>query len=386
VLPAPLLHLATLAPTPTPTLTPTPVPSPSPSSGLGSFVPDGLTQALQAKDCTKDEFSVCGVLYRWTDHRGIGQFFQVLFGAPLRLLLIVVLAVYLRRVLHRVIDRLAERITSSDNNGGNGSNGSNGNRGDKGTNGNGPDGGSVVVATRREARARTLSQVLRSATTILVTVIAGLMVMQELEISTGPLLAGASVLGVALGLGAQSLIRDVVSGMFMIAEDQYGVGDVIDVGVATGSVEAVGLRVTRLRDVNGTLWYVRNGEILRVGNQSQGWARSVLDVHVGLGEDLDHVEEVLLTTASQLRSDPVFGAFVLDEPEVWGVESLSVDGVLMRVVVKTQPMQQWPVTRELRRRIKYRFDAEGIQMQSSPKPVIEENPEPRPARTHDTLE
>jgi moderate conductance mechanosensitive channel len=200
-----------------------------------------------------------------------------------------------------------------------------------------------------------------------------------------PLLAGASIFGVALGFGAQSLVRDVVSGMFMIVEDQYGVGDVVDVGAASGSVEAVGLRITRLRDVNGTVWYVRNGEILRVGNQSQGWARAVLDVNVGYTEDIDRVQEILLETAQELRTDEQFAAFVIDEPEVWGVEALTVDGVVMRVVVKTQPLQQWVVARELRRRIKHRFDAEGIEMRTMPRTMLEDDePESPPTPTPNT--
>jgi moderate conductance mechanosensitive channel len=220
-------------------------------------------------------------------------------------------------------------------------------------------------------------------------VIVILMVLQELDFSVAPLLAGASVFGVALGFGAQSLVRDVVSGMFMIVEDQYGVGDVVDVGAASGSVEAVGLRITRLRDVNGTVWYIRNGEILRVGNQSQGWARAVLDVNIGYTEDIDHAEEVLLETAQQLRTDERFAAFIIGEPEVWGVEALTVDGVVMRVVVKTQPLQQWVVARELRRRIKGRLDEEGIEMRTMPRTVFvngdDEEPEPRREEDDDTL-
>ena len=156
----------------------------------------------------------------------------------------------------------------------------------------------------------------------------------------------------------------------------------VDVGAASGSVEAVGLRITRLRDVNGTVWYVRNGEILRVGNQSQGWARAVLDVSIGYTEDIDHAEEVLLETARQLRADERFAALVIDEPEVWGVEALTTDGVVMRVVVKTQPMQQWVVARELRRRIKMRLDAEGIEMRTMPRTVIvnEDDEDPSPPR------
>jgi small conductance mechanosensitive channel len=235
--------------------------------------------------------------------------------------------------------------------------------------------------------------VLRSITTIAIFVLVTLMVLTELSFPIGPLLAGASIFGVALGFGAQSLVRDVVSGMFMIVEDQYGVGDVVDVGAASGTVEAVGLRITRLRDVNGTVWYVRNGEILRVGNQSQGWARAVLDVNVGYNEDIDHAEEVLLETAEQLGRDGRFAALIIDQPEVWGVEAMTTDGIVMRVVIKTQPMQQWVVARELRRRIKMRFDQENIEMRTMPRTVIvngedeeAENAKPRRASDSESLE
>jgi moderate conductance mechanosensitive channel len=344
--------------------TDTPAPTPK-SPSITDQARQAANKVLQpetAITCTKDQLSVCGVVFRWTGHRGLGQALEVILGVPLRLVLIVGLAVFLRRVLHKVINRLVDRIaegpTSQHVGGATGSRAVD------------PPPVSSMLTTRRQARARTLGSVLSSATTALIIVVAALMVLSELGLPIGPLVASASVIGVALGLGAQSLVRDVVTGMFMIAEDQYGVGDVVDVGSATGSVEAVGLRVTRLRDVNGTVWYVRNGEILRVGNQSQGWARTVLDVNVGLGEDLDRVEEALLETAEELRRDEQFGRYILDEPEVWGVESLTVDGVLMRVVVKTLPLQQWTVARELRRRIKYQFDEEGIEMKSSPHPVI----------------
>ena len=140
-----------------------------------------------------------------------------------------------------------------------------------------------------------------------------------------PLIASAGILGVALGFGAQSLVKDFLSGIFMIFEDQYGVGDVIDAGEASGTVEAVGLRVTRLRDVDGTVWYVRNGEIQRVGNMSQNWARTVLDVSVAYTEDLQRVRRVLQEVAHDLWYDDEYRGKIIEEPEVWGVQSLDPD-------------------------------------------------------------
>jgi small-conductance mechanosensitive channel len=392
---AALLSAAT--PTPSPSGTGTPTPAPTSSGTLADIVGatrDSLGAQLSqsAENCLKTDISVCGVVVRFTGNTGLGQILDLILGTPLRLLMIIGLGLVVRRILHKLIDGLSERIATGAANATPSSTASSGTgtggttvEGAPGSTTGGPGGATVapnpLLNTRRQARSRTLAQVLRSITTIAITVLVSLMVLQELGFSVAPLLAGASVFGVALGFGAQSLVRDVVSGMFMIVEDQYGVGDVVDVGAASGSVEAVGLRITRLRDVNGTVWYVRNGEILRVGNQSQGWARAVLDVNIGYSEDIDHAEEVLLETAGQLRDDERFAAFVIDEPEVWGVEALTVDGVVMRVVVKTQPLQQWVVARELRRRIKGRFDAEGIEMRTMPRTVIVNGEDEEPARS-----
>jgi small conductance mechanosensitive channel len=422
------------AATPTPTPSETPVPSPEPSGALAAIanaVGNSYNSigAESAAACTKADITVCGIVVRFTGQLGLGQVLEVVLGTPLRLLLIIGFGVLVRRILHRLIDRLSERIAtgaanatpsrtavtgtgtggtepteSAESGGTSETTGTSETDSSRSTSGR-PTSGRTrssrasaaaagtsptpLLTTRRQARSRTLAQVLRSITTIAITLIVVLMVLQELHFEVAPLLSVAGVFGVALGFGAQSLVRDVVSGMFMIVEDQYGVGDVVDVGAASGSVEAVGLRITRLRDVNGTVWYIRNGEILRVGNQSQGWARAVLDVNIGYTEDIDHAEEVLLETAQHLRDDPRFAAFVIDEPEVWGVEALTMDGVVMRVVVKTQPLQQWVVARELRRRIKMRLDAEGIEMRTMPRTVIvngDEEETPRSAAKADELE
>jgi moderate conductance mechanosensitive channel len=192
------------------------------------------------------------------------------------------------------------------------------------------------------------------------------MVLAELTLNIGPLLASAGILGVALGFGAQTLVKDFLSGIFMILEDQYGVGDVVELGQsaggATGTIEAVGLRVTRLRDVHGTVWYIRNGEVLRVGNMSQGWAQAVIDVDVPHDQDLARVQELLKQVGRELAADPAVDGILLEEPEVWGVEALSGASVVVRVVAKTAPLKQWEVARLMRERIKRAFDAEGIRV------------------------
>jgi moderate conductance mechanosensitive channel len=215
------------------------------------------------------------------------------------------------------------------------------------------------TSLRAEQRIDALSSVLRSVVTFVIWLVALLMCLGEVGIDLAPLLAGAGVLGVAIGFGSQSLVRDFLSGMFILIEDQFGVGDIVDLGDASGTVEAVSLRTTRLRAVDGTVWHMPNGEITRVGNMSQHWSRALLDVEVAYDTDLEHARGVIKRVADELwRED----TSVLDEPEMWGVEQLGASGIALRLVVKTTPSAQWKVSRELRERIKLAFDEEGIEI------------------------
>jgi moderate conductance mechanosensitive channel len=217
-----------------------------------------------------------------------------------------------------------------------------------------------IVAERTAARARTVGALLKSATTFVVAGIAAVVILGLLGVNVGPVVASAGILGIALGFGAQSLIRDFLTGIFMIFEDQYGVGDVVDIGQASGTVEDVGLRLTKLRDDNGVIWYVPNGSIARVGNMSQGWAVADVQVPVSASEDLDHVQSVLRDTADQLAAHPVWTADVLDEPPVVSVESITPDAVMLRLRLHTRATKQGAVTRELRVQVKEALDAAGI--------------------------
>jgi small conductance mechanosensitive channel len=219
---------------------------------------------------------------------------------------------------------------------------------------------SPMLSERRRQRAETIGSVLRSVATLVVFTVAGAMVLAELGFDLGPVLASAGIVGVAVGFGAQNLIKDFLNGMFMILEDQYGVGDVIDAGEATGTVEAVGLRSTRLRDVAGTVWHIRNGEIVRVGNKSQGWARAVVDIPVSLDSEVPRVRDVIKAAADEMWHDEEWADKIVEEPEVWGVEDLGSSGLVIRLAVKTAPLEQWAVARELRQRVKAAFDGEGI--------------------------
>ena len=190
----------------------------------------------------------------------------------------------------------------------------------------------------------------------------------------GPLIATAGIVGIALGFGAQSLVKDFLAGMFIIVEDQYGVGDIIDVGELSGTpvvgtVESVSLRATRLRSVNGTVWHVPNGTVARVGNMSQQWARALLDVSVAYGSDLELAQAEIKRVADELWGDPAWAGMVLEEPEVWGVEELAPDGVTIRLVVKTQPAEQFKVLRELRTRIKTALDSAGVEIPTAQRTV-----------------
>ena len=229
---------------------------------------------------------------------------------------------------------------------------------------------------RRQQRAETMGSLLKSITTGVVLAIVTVMVLSQLGQNIAPIIASAGILGVAFGFGAQNLVKDFLSGIFMILEDQYGVGDVVDLGEASGTVEAVGLRVTRLRDVNGTVWYVRNGEILRVGNQSQNWARTVLDITVDYEADLDLVQRVLEEEATKMYEDEQFHDVIIEQPEVWGVERFDKDGAVVRVVLKTAPLQQWLVARAMRQRVKARFDQEGIRIPTTFRTMTDEEPAP----------
>ncbi|GAB2508581.1 mechanosensitive ion channel family protein [Nocardiopsis aegyptia] len=279
---------------------------------------------------------------------------DLVIGVPLRILLIVVGALILRALARRAISRLVERVLRS----GEGRNG-------QSRFARGP---AVLqrdpsrADERRQQRARTLGSVLSSFATIVIVVTALAMVLGEVGIALGPLLASAGVVGLAIGFGAQSLVADYLSGLLIMAEDQFGVGDVVDLGEAVGEVESVGLRITQVRDINGGLWYIRNGEIQRVRNDSQDWARAVLDVSVAYESNLERVYEVLERAGREMREDPEFGKFLLEDPTVWGVQSLDADGVVVRLAAKTVPLEQWGVTRELRRRVKAALDSSGIEI------------------------
>jgi small-conductance mechanosensitive channel len=223
----------------------------------------------------------------------------------------------------------------------------------------------VVEEQRILQRTKTIASVLDNFILWGISITAIVMVLGELGVNIGALIAVTSILGAAIGFGAQSLVKDILSGIFIVFEDQFGVGDWVDVGEANGEVEKVGLRVTELRDVHGTLWFVRNGEITRVGNYTQDWARALLDLPFSYENDIDKVNKLITEVSKELCKDPQFDPSILGEPEIWGMDYVSGEQFVIRVALTTKPSKQWAVTRELRSRLKTAFDREGISLQKA---------------------
>jgi small conductance mechanosensitive channel len=273
----------------------------------------------------------------------------------LRIIMIVVIALVLRMLVRRAITRLIDRM----------------NRNTSASEGSSL-GGLLVNAERRRQRSQAIGSVLRSVASFVILGTAFLMVLGAFQINLAPLLASAGVAGVAIGFGARNLVTDFLSGVFMILEDQYGVGDTIDAGVATGEVIEVGLRVTKLRGENGEIWYVRNGEIKRIGNASQGWATAGVNVTVRSEEDLDRVRSVLEEVAERIAKEEPWNEILWGPVEVLGLEDVLLDSMVVRVTAKTMPGKALSVERELRWRMKRALDAAGIRMIGVPEQATAE--------------
>jgi small conductance mechanosensitive channel len=303
---------------------------------------------LTQPNCTQEP-GWCQTIYTWTGNEWLASYADLLIAKPLNILLIVIVAFILRWLVHRTINRLTR---------GNGKppkllHPLRERRADTLT--------AELLSERRIQRARTIGSVLKSLASFVVFGLAVIYILQVLDIQVAPVLASAGVLGVAVAFGAQNLVRDFLSGMFMLVEDQYGVGDVVDLGEASGTVEAVGLRVTTLRDINGTVWYVRNGEILRVGNSSQGFAVAVVDFPISHTSDVQKAIEVATQVAIEATAREPLSKDVLDPPEMLGVDQITSDTITLRVTTKVRPGRQWSVQRRLRAEIKRAYDNEDIE-------------------------
>lgn len=306
--------------------------------------------------CVQDV--ICNQVYQWTGWGWFADGGYYLLLQPGKILLILLGALIARALLNHTINKIVDRAA----------------------NGDVPTmlrplrekmPTSVLNATtmfpeRRRQRAEAIGSVLKSMVTLAVFSIAFLTALDLFGINLAPLIASLGIAGVALGFGAQTLVKDLIAGLFMLLEDQYGVGDVIDTGEAVGVVESVGLRTVTIRDGRGVIWYVRNGEIVRVGNKSQGWSQVIVDVPIGFGR-IEEATNVLREAVASFANDPEFAADFLEPPAVLGVEQITADGAVLRTVCKTTADRQWDVQRELRRRLTEVLEASGIaaQMQAS---------------------
>lgn len=297
--------------------------------------------------CVQDAGSWCATFYRLTDNDVLARSADAIMTSTAHIAIIVIGAIVLRFLVHRLVDRIVHDATD----------------------------GPVVRLARRAARplptsatrtarsvqrARTVGSVLRSIGSAVILTVAAIMVLAEFGVNLAPILASAGIVGVAVGFGAQNLVKDFLSGMFMLMEDQYGVGDIVDVGSATGVVEAVGLRITTVRDENGTVWFVRNGEILRVGNKSQGFAVAVVDLLVGYAADVGDATELAGRVARERVQREDLAGDVLDDVEVLGVERVANEGLTLRLTVRVNPGRQFAVQRALYAAITEAFEDAGV--------------------------
>ncbi|MCE4025099.1 mechanosensitive ion channel family protein [Microbacterium sp. Au-Mic1] len=212
---------------------------------------------------------------------------------------------------------------------------------------------SPLADMRLVQRTRTLGTILQNIVNVILVVVAVVLIVNIIEPTLlGSLTLLTAAVGAGLGFGAQNIVKDVLNGMFLVAEDQVGIGDVVDLGLASGVVEYVSVRITQVRDANGTLWYVRNGEITRIGNMSQGWARAIIDLGVPADADVPAVEDALLAAAQGLAKDPKWRTRIVEKPEIWGLESIEGDALVIRVVMKTRTNAMDDVARELRMRLR----------------------------------
>ena len=291
------------------------------------------------------------------DGNDVGSWLTWFAGTPLRLLVIVLIGMVVLLIVRHMVNTLTEHLA-------------------EGTmlsrralrEPGGTDVGAArpranpLASARRAQRARTIGSVLRSTATLVIGSIMALMILAEVGMNIAPLLASAGVVGVALGFGAQSLVRDFLSGMFLLVEDQYGVGDTITVGEVSGTVEAVALRITKIRDDSGTLWFIRNGEILKVGNRTQGWSRAVVDVELAASTDLTAARAALARAGERVTGDPVLAGYLLETPQVVGIESLAAGSVLLKLQVRTHPAMQWDIARALREAVRLELSTADIEL------------------------
>ena len=342
---------------------------------IDSLVLAATDPAALAEACGDNTGWFCERVFEWTGSKAWARAAEWFVAKPLSILLVVVVAGVVAMVVRRMISRSMNQLFSVSS--------------EKKHNRKGKlrrRTSEVLLASgdtsvRTEARLETLTAVFRSIGTALVWFLALFFTLEVLGISLGPLLATAGIVGVALGFGTQTMVRDFISGFFIVAEDQFGVGDTIDVGGgAKGVVERITLRATHIRDPEGTMWHVANGQIVKVANKSQEWARALIDVVLPYDADISAVSDVMQEVADTIQSDPEWSSKIMERAEIWGIQEFDSDGVHVRMVIKTEPAAQFGVLRELRARMKETFDERGISFAYAGSPtqvVITQTPPPK---------
>jgi moderate conductance mechanosensitive channel len=287
--------------------------------------------------CGREPGVACQLIWDISHDDHLARVTRTFFAGPvqvvLRILFVVLLAVAVRYAASRLIRRVTVKAAASSENG-------TGSR------------TYALLGERRQQRATALGSVLGNAASVTIFTIAAFIILGDLGLNLAPVLASAGVIGIAIGFGAQNLVQDFLAGIFMLLEDQYGVGDVINIDDVSGTVEAVSLRITRVRDVNGVIWHIRNGTISKSGNESHGWARAVIDYPVSPDLDIIQVRSIMDRTGEAMWLDPAWHDVILERPEVWGVQDVTSDAVLVRIIARTAPLRQWEVGRELRELLK----------------------------------
>lgn len=315
-----------------------------------------LLQAELGESCGPNPGYVCEWVFDRTDGNEVASKVADWFiGRPLNVLIIIVIAWIVSRIARRNTQRLVRRLVAPDRT-----------ATTRRLQRVGIDDPSKLIGVepqpRRESRADSISAVVSSTLLVLIWAVAIYLIIAELGIDLGPLVAGAGIAGIALGFGAQNLVKDAIAGFFMLVEDQYGIGDIVDLGEAIGEVEEISLRTTVLRSLDGTVWHVPNGEVRRVGNKSQLWSVALVDIDVAYDSDIDIAQQVILDAATALCETEEWRGDVVEEPIVLGVETLGADGITLRMVVKTVPAAQWALQRALRKELKAALDAAGIEI------------------------
>lgn len=294
-------------------------------------------------ECWNQDGSLCSFIYNLTNgNQALASGSEWLILRPLQILGILLVALLVNRVLKRRVRSFVQRVLSAQ-----------------------PEVlklGTTLHDPRRETRATAIAGVLSGAVSTSLWAVTLMLIAGVIGLALGPLIAGAGIVGLALGFGSQSLVKDWIAGLFMLMEDQYGIGDVVDLGAAVGTVERFSLRSTVIRSLNGTVWHIPNGEIARVGNLSQVWSMALVEVSVAYQTNLDSAIAVMTSTAEQVVGEQEFADTVLEPPVVTGVEQLGDDGITIRLMVKTSAGAQWALQRALRKAVKENFESAGIEI------------------------